>query len=282
MSRGENFPVASLLIRRDLRPLMQAFYAVARGADDAADNPAASPEQRLAALDRVEAGLDGTPGGAPEALSLRRLTREAGREALLAHPRALLVAFRADATGAACADWDALMGYCRHSAVPVGRFILDLHDEGAESHDAADALCSALQVLNHLQDLRQDYTRLGRVYLPLDWIAAAGETPEALRGAALTPGLRQAVDRALQQTAVLLARAEALPGLLRARRLRGEVRSILHLARHLHAQLARHDPLAGRVAPSSTAMARSAVLGAASALAPRRAASGRLRAEAGR
>ena len=80
----------------------------------------------------------------------------------------LLEAFRRDVTKLRYADWDELMDYCRYSATPVGRFVLDVHGESAPTWPANDALCAALQVINHLQDCAKDYREIDRVYLPLD------------------------------------------------------------------------------------------------------------------
>lgn len=267
---GENFPVGSVLIRRDLRPVVLAFYAVARGADDVADDPVTDPAEKLARLDRVEAGLLGRSDGAPEGLALRDALSQAGRPGGLRHARRLLDAFRFDAQGGTIATWDDLLAYCDDSADPVGRFLLDLHGEGSEGIPASDALCTALQVLNHLQDIKADHLRLGRRYLPGVWMAEEGAGAEDLAAAALTPGLSRVVHRALDACDALLAEAVALPGILLSRRLSGEAAAILRLAQGLAAQLRRGDPLAARVAPSRADFAGAALLGAWTALAPRR------------
>ena len=92
----------------------------------------------------------------------------------------MLHAFRLDAVKLRYRDWDDLMAYCRYSASPVGRQLLDLHGESRDTWPASDALCSALQVLNHLQDCADDYRLLDRVYLPLTDLAAEGIGVEAL------------------------------------------------------------------------------------------------------
>lgn len=261
----ENFFVGSPLIRRDLRAAVHAFYRVARAADDTADDPGLAPEEKLARLDAVGRGLSGDPSGAPEARALAALGRpEAVRQA-----RALLAAFRRDAGNEACRTWADLLGYCEMSANPVGRFLLDLHGESPAARPAADALCTALQVLNHLQDLREDHLGLGRHYLPLDWLDEAGLTVDALGAERLSPALRACLDRALDRCDRLLDRAGALPGLLASRRLAGEAAAILRLARGLARRLRAADPLAGRVAPSRLDFARAALAGLAAALAPR-------------
>ena len=87
-------------------------------------------------------------------------------------------AFRRDVTKLRYADWGELMDYCRYSAMPVGRYVLDVHGETRATWPLTDALCAALQIINHLQDCAKDYRALDRVYLPLDTMAAQGATPE--------------------------------------------------------------------------------------------------------
>lgn len=278
--QAENFPVGSLLIRRDLRAAVMAFYAVARRGDDLADDPDRPVADKLAGLDRMEEGLLGRPGGAPEGLALRDALSQAGRTGGLGDARRLLGAFRMDAEGRTRGDaggggiatWGDLLGYCDLSADPVGRFLLDLHGEGPEGVGASDALCTALQVLNHLQDLREDHQALGRRYLPRDWMAEEGAEDGDLARPALTPALARVVHRTLDGCDALLAEAEPLPRLIVSRRLAGEAATILRLARALAVRLRREDPLAGRVAPSRADFASATLAGVWTALLPRRAA----------
>src|SRR5438132_14210992 len=116
------------------------------------------------------------------------------------HWHDVLRAFRLDATKLRYRDWDDLMAYCRYSASPVGRQLLDLHHESRDAWTASDALCSALQVLNHLQDCANDYRQLDRVYLPLKELAAEGVGVEALAAGASSPALRLVLDGLLDRT----------------------------------------------------------------------------------
>jgi phytoene/squalene synthetase len=147
------------------------------------------------------------------------------------------------------------------SAAPVGRYLLDLHGEDRAGYRASDALCNALQVLNHLQDCQDDYRQLDRVYLPQDWLAAAGTGVEALDAAAAGPGLRQVIDRCLDGTDALIAIAQLLPGQLRSRRLAMESAVIVRIAERLSRLLRRRDPLAGRVKLSGLQFAGCALAG---------------------
>jgi farnesyl-diphosphate farnesyltransferase len=256
----ENFPVGSLLIRRDLRVHVHAFYRFARNADDIADNPDLSADDKVRRLDRMAAVLDGAAGeDSPAAVAMRRSLAATGVTAQHCHD--VLRAFRLDATKLRYRDWDDLMEYCRYSASPVGRQLLDLHGESRDTWPASDALCPALQVLNHLQDCGDDYRNLDRVYLPLDLMGEAGVTIEALTAPATSPGLRTVVDRLLDRTDALIAIAGDLPRGVGSRGLRWESATIVGLARRLSRRLRRGDPLATRVALSKGDFAAALIAG---------------------
>lgn len=261
----ENFPVGSWLIRRDLRPHVHAFYRFAREADDIADNGALSAAEKVRRLERMGAVLDGAPsnnGGAddsPSAAAMRQSLRATGVTAQHCHD--VLTAFKQDATKLRYRDWDDLMNYCRYSASPVGRQLLDLHGESRATWIPSDALCSALQVLNHLQDCAEDYRRLDRVYLPEPWLVAEGARVEDLRGASSSPGLRRVIDRLLDDTDKLIATARALPAAVKSPGLSRECAAIVALATRLAARLRRGDPLAMRVKLSPVDFALATLIG---------------------
>ena len=249
-NRGdENFPVGSWLIRRDLRVHVHAFSRFARNADDIADSPVLSPEDKIRRLNRMAEILEGVPGPvdaeSPAAVAMRTSLAETGVTAQHCHD--VLHAFRQDAVKPRYRDWDDLMDYCRYSAAPVGRQLLDLHGEGHDTWPSSDALCSALQVLNHLQDCADDYQNLDRVYLPLDDLKAAGTQAAVLAAPAISPGLRRVLDRLLDETEALIAAARDLPPRVRAAGLRRESAAIVALAGRLARRLRRGDPLATRV-----------------------------------
>lgn len=245
---NENFPVGSALIRADLRPHVHAFYRFARMGDDIADNPALEPEDKVRRLTMMQdVLLDQSREDIPEAAALRR-----SLEATAVSPQHacdLLTAFKMDATKQRYADWGELMTYCRYSASPVGRYLLDLHGEDPAGWFASDALCNALQVINHLQDVQVDYLEMDRIYAPLDHLSAAGADIGHLRGRVSGPGLRKAIDRLLDETDKLMVDARRLPDVLRDFRLRAESATIVRLADRMIAALRKRDPLAGRVKP---------------------------------
>ncbi len=259
---SENFPVASWLIRRDLRPHARAFYAFARAIDDVADAPHLSAEEkrkRLMAFDAVLAGeaRDG-PGTATTLAQSLQLTGVSVR-----HGRDLIRAFLRDVEQHRYADWDDLMSYCALSAAPVGRYLMDLHGEDRALHEGSDALCAALQVINHLQDCGDDYRAMDRVYVPQPWLRAEGLDVEVLAGTQAPPGLRRVWNRMLDGTEALLQRSATVPRAIRARGLALETAAIQALAERLVAELRRRDPLAERVKPSRLAMLRVGLVGAA-------------------
>ena len=190
--------------------------------------------------------LEGAPGSdSPAASAMRASLTETGVTAQHCHD--VLHAFRLDATKLRYRDWDDLMEYCRYSAAPVGRQLLDLHGESHDTWPPSDALCSALQVLNHLQDCAADYRALDRVYLPIADLEAAGCTVDALAAPAASAGLRRAIDPLLDRTEALIAAARDLPPRVAARGLRWESAVIVALAARLARRLRRGDPLAMRV-----------------------------------
>jgi len=244
----ENFPVGSWLLPARLRPHIATFYAYARAIDDIADNPVLEPADKIARLDgfaRAVSGADTADPAFGKAHEIRRSLVETG--VTHRHCVDLTRAFKQDAVKLRYDDWDDLMGYCNLSASPVGRYLVDLHGESPAAYAASDALCNALQVLNHLQDCGGDYRALNRVYLPRDWMADAGAGVEALGETRSSAALRRVLDRCLDGTDGLLELADPLPSRLRNRRFAVEAAAIVAIARKLGAELRRRDPLAERV-----------------------------------
>ena len=242
----ENFPVGSRLIRPALRPHVHAFYDFARQADDIADSATLPAEEKLRRLDIMATVLIGDADeGSPSAVHLRESLAQTG--VTPQHSLDLLHAFRQDATKRRYADWGELMAYCRYSAMPVGRHVLDLHGEAQDTYPPSDALCAALQILNHLQDCAGDLAELDRCYIPQDTLAEFGLDTAAVQEKASSPGFRKVLDKLLAETQVLNRAGAGLPGRVRDRRLRVETAVIAGLAKRLTRRLRREDPLARRV-----------------------------------
>ena len=241
----ENFPVASVLIAKKFRAPVLAFYAFARSADDVSDSPTATADEKLRLLDEIERTLMGELDTARDALKLRRVLAE--RNLSPQHALMLLEAFRRDVTKTRYTDWDDLMDYCRYSAMPVGRFVLDVHGESRDTWPANDALCAALQVVNHLQDCAKDFRELDRVYLPLDLMEKESLSVEALRQPKSSPALRAVLSELARRTARLLDASRPFAAQIRNRRLSLDVAVIQTLAEDLNARLLVRDPLCDRV-----------------------------------
>ena len=175
----ENFPVASILLPAPLREPVAAIYAFARSADDLADEGDLSPRQRGALLAAYQAELDAIERGQPtqHPIFLRLRPVIAGHGLPLQLFRDLLDAFMQDVSKDRYRDFAELIDYCRRSADPVGRLLLHLFGQAtAKNLPRSDAICSALQLINHWQDVGIDAAKgaNGRIYLPQDEMARFG------------------------------------------------------------------------------------------------------------
>ncbi|MEI2733713.1 MAG: squalene synthase HpnC [Rhodoblastus sp.] len=264
--RDENFPVASLLALRFRAPVL-AFYNFVRAADDVADHATLEPDKKLALLDGLARALTGEGPSDPVAEPLRRTLAE--RKITPRHALDLIEAFKLDVTKNRYRDFDDLVDYCRLSAMPVGRYVLDVHGESRDTWTASDKLCAALQIINHLQDCGKDFKALERVYLPADALAAHGVRVEMLGADRATPELRATIVDLAQRTKSLLAESAVFPAQVRDIRLAMNVAAIQRLAEKLTEGLLRHDPLSDNVHASKAAFALTA-LGAAGAVLARR------------
>jgi squalene synthase HpnC len=276
--RDENFPVASWLLSEQRRGPILAFYRFVRAADDVADHPTLPPATKLKLLDDLDDALCGRGPSDPHAEPLRLELAETGLSPT--HALDLLKAFRLDVRKNRYANWSELMDYCALSAAPVGRFVLDVHGEDPSIWPASDALCSALQVINHLQDCAQDYRRLNRVYLPLDTLAVHGAAVEMLDAPKAPMSLRGALAELARGTSELVARGGALIPQIRDVRLGAEIAAIHALARRLARDLESRDPLSEHVHLGKAGFALVGGLGAARFLASAMMRSGRGRAKA--
>jgi squalene synthase HpnC len=251
-SCDENFPVASWIIRKKHRPVIRAFYEFVRVADDIADHPGLAAQEKLTCLDRLEASLSGETDIEPQGVRLRGhlLVRKLTNR----HALDLLRAFRQDIGKLRYDNWDELIAYCTLSAMPVGRFVLDVHGEPRSTWPKSDALCAALQIINHLQDCAADYRRLNRVYLPLSLFAANGLTVEALGAPRASPRLLLCIRALAEQTAALLQQSTGLAAQIHNARLATEVSAIQTLAARLIKILQRRDPLSEPVHLTRTSL----------------------------
>ncbi len=243
--RDENFPVASFLIHPRHRAVIMAFYNFVRIADDIADHPTLAPQEKLDMLDRLEDGLFGRSEDQPEAVVLHRAL--AARSMAPKHAQDLLNAFRLDVTKLRYANWDELIHYCSLSAMPVGRFVLDVHGEDRSTWAASDAVCAVLQINNHLQDCGKDFRALNRAYIPQDALAASGASVDELALDRAPPALLACLHRLAARAAALLAEGKGLAAEVRDLRLALELAVIQSYAEQIVALLQQRDPLSERV-----------------------------------
>ncbi|MDX6804467.1 squalene synthase HpnC [Terrihabitans rhizophilus] len=261
----ENFPVASRLIQKQYRAPILAFYDFVRAADDVADHATLTPDEKVATLDALDTALTGQGPTDPEAEPLRR--RLAERELSPRHARDLLDAFRLDARKNRYADLDELMDYCALSAMPVGRFVLDVHGEDPQrTWAASDAICAALQIINHLQDCGKDFRALDRVYLPADVMARHGAVIEDLGAERASPALRAVIADLARTCENLLEEGRPLLHSIRNTRLALEIAAIHRLALVLAKGLQHRDPLSEKVHFSKVGFAATTLASAAAML----------------
>jgi squalene synthase HpnC len=266
-AKNENFPVGSWLLSGKLRPHIKSFYDFARCADDIADNPKLSPEEKIKRLECFEEALLGKGNGNPayqKALNMHESLKETGVPPQ--HCRDLLCAFKQDAIKSRYSDWADLVAYCALSAAPVGRYMIDLHGEPDMSYEESDSLCSALQLINHLQDCGDDYRTLDRVYLPMNWVRDAGLDLFDLNFNKTTPALRRVLDWTLTGINGQLSDAENLHTSLSSVRLSLETSIIYQIARKLYQKLRENDPLSKRIVLSKLDLASCSVKGVATGL----------------
>jgi hydroxysqualene synthase len=241
--RDENFPVASWIIHPRHRALILSFYNFVRTADDIADHATLAADEKIRLL--LEAELLGNGDTQKEAVNLRQALAE--RAMPPRHALDVLIAFRMDVTKLRYENWDEVIHYCRYSAMPVGRFMLDVHGESTSTWAASDALCAGLQINNHLQDCGKDYRDLNRVYLPRDALAAAGAAVEMLGEAKSSPQLLQCLQALAIRTESLLDESKSLSAEVRDFRLGLEVSVIQAFADKIVGMLKVRDPLSERV-----------------------------------
>jgi len=237
--------VASWLIQPRHRALILAFYNFVRTADDIADHATLEAAEKLRYLDLLEADLLGKGDSQKEAVTLR--TALAERSMPPRHALDLLTAFRMDVTKLRYENWDEVIHYCRYSAMPVGRFVLDVHGENTSTWAASDALCAGLQVNNHLQDCGKDFKNLNRVYLPRDALEAAGASVEMLGLVQAPPALLQCLHALAGKTGQLLNEGRPLAAQVRDFRLGLEIAVIQAFADRIVRMLKARDPLSERV-----------------------------------
>ena len=224
----ENFPVASLLLPKRLRQPISVIYAFARTADDFADEGALSDLQRLDALadyrNKLNACARGESIDDPVFVALADVIQQWQLPVVLLAD--LITAFEMDVTKKHFSSHAEVLDYCRYSANPVGRLLLHLFGEATEENlRDSDRICSALQIINFLQDMEQDYVESGRVYLPQDEMARFGVSDQHIANRINDDKMQAFIQSEIKYTRELM-----LAGVPLGKRLKGraglEIRTI--------------------------------------------------------
>ena len=263
----ENFPVGSFLLPKRARPHVAVFYRYARAIDDIADNPELMSDEKITRLEGFAAAINGAvTDDDAYATGIRMRASLLQSDVSPRHCLDLIDAFKQDAVKTRYEDWDDLIGYCLRSAAPVGRYLIDLTGGTRDGYASSDALCNALQVINHLQDCKDDYLTLDRVYLPLNWMKDAGAEIPMLSAERETAQLRTVINRCLEATRALMVAARPLPSNVHSRRLAMESAAIIRIADALIDKLSSTDPLFSRVQLSRPGYAACILRGACAGL----------------
>ena len=247
-SGDENFPVGSWIISHRLRPHIKKFYLFARAADDIADNPNLPAKEKIKRLNIFRSALIGKTSNkkkCPKAVSLKKSNHDLGITSV--HGKKLLGAFKQDAVKLRYKNWKELIGYCNLSAAPVGRYILDLHGENKKIYKYSDDLCNALQIINHIQDCKEDYIKLNRIYLPQCWIKEQKIKNSELEKSEARKELKIVIGKTLKGVEKLLKRASLLSKKIKDPRLSAEAEIIYRIADKLTKKLKIKDPIQERV-----------------------------------
>ena len=243
--KEENFPVASWLLSKKVRSQVLTFYKFARAADDIADSPKLSPQEKIKRLDMLKKAIESNKSKISKVETLKKICFQ--NKIKVDHALNLLKAFKQDATKKRYKNWNELINYCRYSAVPVGRFVIDLHKEDKISYKYSDPLCIALQILNHIQDCKEDYKKINRVYLPESFLNKYEVKLSLLNKDYIDKNLRLAIDEILLHTEKLIKQADKFKKIMKNKKLSNETTFILEIAKKLHKLLKEKDPLGKKV-----------------------------------
>lgn len=243
--KQENFPVGSWLLSKNLRPQILIFYKFARAADDIADSPNLTSKEKIKRLNLFKKAIENNKIKIQKAENLKKICLQ--NKIKINYALNLLKAFKQDAVKKRYKNWSELINYCKYSAVPVGRFIIDLHKEKKVSYKCSDPLCTALQILNHVQDCKDDYNKINRVYLPSTFLKKYNVKLQQLKKGHTEKNLRLAINDVLTHTEKLIKQADKFKKIMKNNKLSKETTFILEIAKSLLKLLKKKDPLKKKV-----------------------------------
>ncbi len=243
--KQENFPVGSWLLSKKLRPQILIFYKFARAADDIADSPNLNSKEKIRRLDLFVKAIQSNDIKIYKVDNLKEVCIK--NKIKINHALNLLKAFKQDAVKKRYRNWSELINYCKYSAVPVGRFVIDLHKERKISYKYSDPLCIALQILNHIQDCKEDYNKINRVYLPLTFLKKHNVRLQQLKKNRIEKNLRLTINDVLLHTEKLINEADKYKKVMKNKKLSKETAFILEIAKSLLKLLKKKDPLRNKI-----------------------------------
>ena len=245
----ENFPVASFLMTKKMRKIVRVFYFFARMADDIADHHTLRSNQKKKILfffDKAIAKNEKTNNPILNNMIKRFKELPSGKK----YSRNLLKAFMMDASNKKYKIWEDLLFYCKFSANPVGRFVIDAVNEKQnikKIYEASDNLCTALQIINHVQDCQKDFKELKRVYIPYSLFKKYSLNRSILNQKKSTENFKRLKMEIIDNVLKLLKGTEIGLYQIQSWRLRKETLIILNIAKRLCNLLKRNDPLKKKI-----------------------------------
>ena len=244
----ENFPVGSWLLSQKIRFKILIFYKFARAADDIADSANLSSNEKIKRLNLFKKAIESNKSNKIKISKVEDLRKICIKNKIkINHALNLLKAFKQDAIKKRYKNWSELIRYCKYSAVPVGRFVIDLHKEKQKAYKYSDPLCIALQILNHLQDCKEDYENLDRVYLPMQFLKKYNVKLSQLKKNVTEKNLRLVFNEILKNTEKLIIEAGKNKKNMKHKHLSLETSFILEIAKKLLQLLKNNDPLKKKV-----------------------------------
>jgi len=246
--KQENFPVGSWLLSQKIRFKILIFYKFARAADDIADSANLSSNEKIKRLNLFKKAIESNKSNKIKISKVEDLRKICIKNKIkINHALNLLKAFKQDAIKKRYKNWSELIRYCKYSAVPVGRFVIDLHKEKQKAYKYSDPLCIALQILNHLQDCKEDYENLDRVYLPMQFLKKYNVKLSQLKKNITEKNLRLVFNEILKNTEKLIIEAGKNKKNMKHKHLSLETSFILEIAKKLLQLLKNNDPLKKKV-----------------------------------
>ena len=255
--KDENFPVSSFLIDKKLQKIIRAFYFYARTADDVADNSSIKTKEKLRILNFIDICLKNRKRSEISVIN-NLITHFDDYKFSKKYSRNLLIAFKLDATKKRYKSWSELMHYCKFSANPVGRFVINVTYSIKKKKisqrkilRASDSLCTALQIINHIQDCKEDFRNLDRVYVPENLFKKYKLNVNVLKKKSSCPNFERMKIEIISKVENLLKEIKQSLQLIEIWKLKKETLIILNIAKRLCFLLKINDPLKKKIKLSS-------------------------------